>query len=110
MSILTAAGDRYEGVLAQATLENGDSKITLKMTKRTTSTDTRANGDTSLSSAFTGTGPDFSMSFAGKEVAEISLPSLNLPEPAKAQNGTFGLPAYPLNTHQSNRREFPLPH
>jgi len=58
------------------------------MTKRISSAnDTRVNGIADSSSAFTGSGPDFAMDFDGKDIAEVSLPSLNIPEALKPQNG-----------------------
>jgi hypothetical protein len=45
------------------------------------------NGVTDQSSAFTGSGPDFAMKFEGKDVAEVSLPALNMPEASRSQNG-----------------------
>jgi Ataxin 2 SM domain len=88
ISISTTSGDKFEGVLCRSTLESGDTNITLKMTKRISSAnDARVNGVIDQSSAFTGSGPDFSMTFEGKDIAEVSLPSLNIPEPSKSQNG-----------------------
>lgn len=58
------------------------------MTKRTSPANgTRGNGITDQSSAFTGSGPDFAMVFESKDVAEISLPSLEIPEASKPATG-----------------------
>lgn len=86
--ISTTSGDRFEGVLCRSTLEPGDTSITTKMTKKISSgNDTRVNGVALQNSAFIGSGPDFAMSFEGAEIAEVSLPSLNIPEAPKPQNG-----------------------
>jgi Ataxin 2 SM domain len=88
ISILTTSGEKYEGVFCGSALESTETSITTKMTKRTSSTnDTRANGVTGQSSAFTGTGPDFAVTFEGKDIAEVFLPSLTIPEVPKAQTG-----------------------
>lgn len=88
ISILTTSGEKFEGVFCGSTLESGETNITTKMTKRMTSgNDARANGVRDQSSAFTGSGPDHAMTFEGKDVAEISLPSLSIPEALKPQNG-----------------------
>ena len=60
----------------------------MKMTKKIlTGNDTRVNGVAVQSSAFIGSGPDFAMSFEGTDIAEVSLPSLNIPDTPKPQNG-----------------------
>jgi Ataxin 2 SM domain len=85
---LTTSGERFEGVFCGSTLESGETNISIKMTKRISSaTDARVNGIADSSSAFTGSGPDFAMVFDGKDIAEVSLPSLNIPEALKPQNG-----------------------
>jgi Ataxin 2 SM domain len=95
ISISTASGERFEGVFCGSTLESSETSITTKMTRRiSSSNETRANGVTDQSSAFTGSGPDFAMTFEGKDVAEISLPSLNIPEASKPVNGWSKIP-YP---------------
>lgn len=71
-----------------ATLEGGEANITTKMTRRIPSgNDARVNGVTDQSSAFTGADPDFAMTFEGKNIAEVSLPSFGLPEASKPQIG-----------------------
>ena len=58
------------------------------MTRRLSSgNDGRVNGVADQVSPFTGAGPDFAMTFEGKDIAEVSLPSFNLPEAPKTQNG-----------------------
>lgn len=87
-SITTTSGEKFEGVLCGSTLESGETNITTKMTKRIpSSNDAGANGVTDQSSAFTGSGLEFVMTFEGKDIAEVSLPSLNIPETSKPQNG-----------------------
>lgn len=88
VSISTTSGDKFEGVLCRSALEPGDTSITTKMTKKISSgNDTRVNGVAAQSSAFIGSGPDFGMRFEGAEIAEVSLPPLNIPETPKPQNG-----------------------
>jgi Ataxin 2 SM domain len=88
ISISTTSGEKFEGVFVGSNLESGDTNITTKMTKRiSVNNDVRVNGITDHSSAFTGSGPDFAMTFEGKDIAEVSLPSLNIPEASKPQNG-----------------------
>lgn len=88
ISVSTISGEKFEGVLCRSTLDPSDTSITMKMTKKIlTGNDTRVNGVAAQSSNFTGSGPDFAMSFEGKEIAEVSLPSLNIPDTPKPQNG-----------------------
>ncbi|ERF76098.1 hypothetical protein EPUS_01431 [Endocarpon pusillum Z07020] len=90
ISVSTTSGDKFEGVLCRSTLEPSDTSITMKMTKKIlTGNDTRVNGVAAQSSTFIGSGPDFAMSIEGKEIAEVSLPSLNIPDTPKPQNGAI---------------------
>lgn len=63
------------------------------MTRRLPSgNDGRVNTVTDQVSPFTGAGPDFAMTFEEKDIAEVSLPSFNLPEVPKPHNGESNIP------------------
>ncbi len=88
ISISTTPGAKFEGVFCGSTHQNGETNITLKMTRRIPpGNDALVKGVPDQSSAFTGSGPDFAMIFEGKDITEVSLPSLNIPEAPKPQNG-----------------------
>lgn len=84
---VTKAGDKYEGVFAGF----AGSKISLKMTKKVINNPiTQPNGSNSSSSweaAFTGSSPDFAMTFDLKDMADLTIPEFSLPETARQTNG-----------------------
>lgn len=84
MVFITKAGDKYEGVFAGF----AGSKISLKMTKKVINNPiTQPNGISSWEAAFTGSSPDFAMTFDLKDMADLTIPEFSLPEAARQTNG-----------------------
>lgn len=88
VTILTSSGDLYRGVLCGCTLESaGTSSITTKMTRRASSPNgSKTDVSSDQSCAFAGSGPDFAMTFDRNDIAELSLPSYDVPEASKPAN------------------------
>lgn len=81
---ITKAGDKYEGVFAGFS----GSKMSLQMTKKViTNPITQPNGISSWEAAFTGSSPEFAMTFELKDMADLTIPEFSLPDVAKQTNG-----------------------
>ncbi|KPI44398.1 PAB1-binding protein 1 [Cyphellophora attinorum] len=80
------SGERFDGLFAGSSLQGAVTKITLKMTKKLpqTSQGTVANHE----AAFTGSSPDYAMTFEMRDMADLQIRSFTAPQAAKAANGT----------------------
>ena len=88
MVLTTKTGDKYGGVFAGYSGSPTAAKITLKMTKKVPNTPiTQPNGVNSWEAAFTGSSPDYAMTFDLKDMADMTIPEYSLPEPTRQTNG-----------------------
>ena len=75
--------------MAGASLIPGNTKITLKMTKKVQQPDnSAANGVVSREAALVGASPEYTMTFDMRDVAQIDFLDLSLVETAKMANGS----------------------
>lgn len=87
ITINTKTGDKFEGIMS-GTSQPQEPRLTLKMTKKHHASSTgQANGVAAGEAALVGTGPEHTMSFDSKDIAEISISELTFAEPAKLSNG-----------------------
>ncbi|KAJ5610838.1 hypothetical protein N7510_007557 [Penicillium lagena] len=88
-TITTKSGDKFTGIFSSSTLEASDSSFLLKMVQRASQENQpKANGVSEVTSPYLGTGPDHSMAFDIKDVADIAVPNVVPAEvSAKESNG-----------------------
>lgn len=67
-------------------MQSAGAKLTLKMTKKLPQ-----GGIANQEAAFTGTRPEYAMTFELKDMADLQIPSFNAPQSAKLANGTSRL-------------------
>lgn len=104
MIVTTKSGDKFEGIFAAYAGPPNASQITLKMTKKVPiSAITQPNGTGSWEAVFAGASPDHAVAFDLKDIADLTIPELSLPETARQTNGTTNhiLHYYLLTTSRS---------
>lgn len=88
VTIITKSGDKFEGIFSGSLPDSNETNITISMTRRTHSVnDGQTNGFTEQDSTFVGSGLDFAMTFNVRDVVDMTIPELGLPEAVKVQNG-----------------------
>jgi Ataxin 2 SM domain len=88
VTITTKSGEAYEGILSYSTPDSTETNITLSMTRRTHSAgEAQTNGIAEHESPFVGLGPDFAMTFNVRDVADVNISELSIPDAIKSQNG-----------------------
>lgn len=86
----TKSGDKFEGIFAAYAGPPNASQITLKMTKKVPiSAITQPNGTGSWEAVFAGESPDHAVAFDLKDIADLTIPELSLPETSRQTNGTI---------------------
>lgn len=84
----TKIGDKFEGIFAAYSGAPNAAQITLKMTKKVSvAAITQPNGTGSWEAVFAGVSPDHAVSFDLKDIADLTIPELNLPETSRQPNG-----------------------
>lgn len=78
-------GDRFEGLLSGSNPQNGFSKMTLKMVKKSHAA--QANGPAFPEAAFVGASPDYALNVDMKEITDVSIPDFAPAQSTKAANG-----------------------
>ena len=78
-------GDRFEGLLSGSNPQNGFSKITLKMVRKSHAA--QGNGSAFLEAAFIGASPDHALNVDIKEITDVSIPEFATAQSTKAANG-----------------------
>lgn len=90
MIVTTKSGDKFEGIFAAYAGPPNASQITLKMTKKVPiSAITQPNGTGSWEAVFAGASPDHAVAFDLKDIADLTIPELSLPETSRSTNGTI---------------------
>lgn len=85
----TKTGDKFEGIFAAYSASPNTAQITLKMTKKVPSSPiTQPNGTGSWEAVFAGESPDHAVAFDLKDIADLTIPELSLPETSRQTNGT----------------------
>ncbi|RVX73050.1 hypothetical protein B0A52_02176 [Exophiala mesophila] len=79
-------GDRFEGLLSGSNPQNGFSKITLKMVRKSHAA--QGNGSAFLEAAFIGASPDHALNVDIKEITDVSIPEFATAQSTKAANGS----------------------
>jgi hypothetical protein len=88
VTITSKSGEAYEGIFSYSTPDSTETNITLKMTRRTHSAgEAQTNGVAEHDSPFVGSGPDFAMTFNVRDVADVNISELSIPDAIKSQNG-----------------------
>ena len=85
---MTKSGDAYEGIFSYSTPDSTETNFTLSMTRRIHSaSEAQSNGVTDHDFYFIGSGPDFAMTFNVRDVADVNISELSIPDALKSQNG-----------------------
>lgn len=72
--------------------DSTETSLTLSMTRRIHSAgDVQMNGIAEHESTFVGLGQDFAMTFHVRDVADVNISELTIPDPVKPQNGKHSL-------------------
>ena len=91
-TVVVKNGDRFTGVLSGASLqkENADAPLfVLKMTKRISSANGQANGNSNTTDEYVGSGEDHIMTFSQNDIIDLSVENLSLEKSAgKNANST----------------------
>lgn len=88
--VTTKVGDKFEGIFAAYSGSPNAAQITLKMTKKVIlSAITQPNGTGSWEAVFAGVSPDHAVAFDLKDIADMTIPELSLPETSRQANGMF---------------------
>ncbi|KAJ5689725.1 hypothetical protein N7462_004117 [Penicillium macrosclerotiorum] len=87
--ITTKGGEKFTGIFSSSSLEPSDSSFLLKMVQRTSQeTQAKPNGVSDVSSPYIGAGPEHSMAFDIKDIANIAVPNVSPAEVSvKEPNG-----------------------
>lgn len=78
-------GNSFEGIFSASNVETTESSLITKMTKRLSEPeiDPRHDQRHSLEAIYVGPSPDYTMTFNVKDIADVSVPNLSIPEPAR---------------------------
>lgn len=86
--VITKGGDKFEGIFSGSVPDSNETHVTLSMTTRIYTTNGgQTNGVTEQDPSFVGSGPDFTMMFNMRDVADLAIPELSVAEAVKTQNG-----------------------
>lgn len=97
-TITLRSGERYSGIFSSAVHEQSDTKYILKMVKKSAD---HTNGVVDTGSAYCGSGKDFAMSFANREVVELHTTNVRL-DKSKARIAQNGANRFKTDTDISN--------
>jgi hypothetical protein len=88
LTVMTKSGETYEGILSYSTPDSTETNITLSMTRKTHSAgEVQTNGIAEHDAPFVGLGPDFAMTFNVRDVVDVNISDLSIPDAVKSQNG-----------------------
>ncbi|EXJ82059.1 hypothetical protein A1O1_08128 [Capronia coronata CBS 617.96] len=89
IAITVKSGDRFEGLLTGSTLNPTNSKITMKMVRKShPAASGQTNGTGYREAALVGSSPEHAMNFDVKDIADLVIPEFSPPENFKLANGT----------------------